>query len=113
MGSGRDENRGMDRHDKRNFQYSTYEVIILDVDESVKNLPKLLNFCEKIYMPVLEEETAKEKIEQYERMIKKSQDMRILQKTVKISPPFFRRRDLEALFFGEMGNFARELLKGE
>ena len=98
---------------KEIFQYSTYEVIILDVDESVKNLPKLLNFCEKIYMPVLEEETAKEKIEQYERMIKKSQDTRILQKTVKISPPFFRRRDLEALFFGEMGNFARELLKGE
>ncbi len=98
---------------KEIFKYSTYEIMILDVDESVENLPKLLNFCEKIYMPVLEEETAKEKIEQYEKMIAKSPNIELLQKTVKISLPFFSRRDPEILFFGEMGQFARKLLEQE
>ena len=95
------------------FAYSSYEAIVLDVDESVGDLPELLNFCETIYMPVLREKTAQEKVMQYEKMIMKSKKESLMKKTEKIYIPYIEQADPESLFFGKMGQFVREILKDE
>ncbi|MDO4453162.1 MAG: hypothetical protein Q4B90_01575 [Eubacteriales bacterium] len=95
------------------FAYSSYEAVVLDVDESVGDLPELLNVCETIYMPVLEEKTAQEKVMQYEKMIVKSKKESLMQKTEKISIPYVEQSDPEGLLFGKMGQFVRGILKNE
>lgn len=95
------------------FSYSIYEIIILDVDENIGDLPELLDVCKKIYMPVLEEKTAEEKVMQYEKMIVKSKKESLFHKTEKIYLPYVTESDSESLFFGKMGQFVKEILKDE
>lgn len=92
------------------FQYTTYEMIVLDLDETVGDLPLFLNFCHQIYMPILEDEIAKRKVIQYEELIQRSRNTEIFDKTKKIVVPFFNELAPEQLFFGKMGQFVREVL---
>ena len=48
---------------------STYERVILDLGESVQGLYRILQMCDRVYMPVLEDETSQRKLEQYEKTI--------------------------------------------
>lgn len=41
---------------------SSYEVLVLDFGESIQGLPELLNRCSHLYMPILPEEAAREKV---------------------------------------------------
>lgn len=50
---------------------STYEQIILDVGECVQGLFRLLETCERVYMPVLMDEISQRKIRQYEETIRR------------------------------------------
>lgn len=95
---------------KEIFQYSTYEVMILDFDENVGDLPLFLSFCTRIFMPILEEETAKRKVTQYEELIQRSRNTEIFEKTEKIKLPVFTECDPERLYFGKMGEFVRRIL---
>lgn len=45
---------------------SVYETIILDLGESIQGLFQMLYMCDRIYMPVLEDEISQEKLTQYE-----------------------------------------------
>ena len=93
------------------IENSTYEVIVLDLDESVGDLPQILDFSKRIYMPFLEEETALEKVKRYEEMMYRGRNTKILEKTEKIVLPFFKERDTDTLLFGEMGQFIRGMLE--
>lgn len=44
---------------------SIYDMVILDVGESVQGLYEVLQMCHRIYMPVLEDPVSKRKLEQY------------------------------------------------
>lgn len=46
---------------------SAYETIILDLSESVQGLFSLLQLCDRIYMPILDDEISKKKLNQYEQ----------------------------------------------
>ncbi len=52
---------------------SVYDVIILDMGESLQGLFKLLMQCDRIYMPVLEDEISQNKLLQYDNNIKQLQ----------------------------------------
>lgn len=45
---------------------SLYEMVILDVGESVQGLFSLLERCDRVYMPVLEDEISRRKLKQYQ-----------------------------------------------
>ncbi len=49
---------------------STYELIILDMGESVQGIYRILEKCDRIYMPVSEDEVSLGKLKQYDENIK-------------------------------------------
>lgn len=45
---------------------SSYELVILDVGESIQGLYHILESCDRIYMPLLEDPVSQKKLEQYD-----------------------------------------------
>lgn len=60
---------------------SKYETIILDLSESVQGLYEILQMCEKIYMPILEDAISASKIHHFENDVKQLQISEILENT--------------------------------
>ena len=50
---------------------SNYELIILDLSESVQGLFSILEQCDRVYMPVADDQISERKIEQYEKNLEK------------------------------------------
>lgn len=48
------------------LENSLYEMVVLDVGESVEGLFPLLELCDRVYMPVLEDENSRRKLKQYQ-----------------------------------------------
>lgn len=46
---------------------SNYELVILDMSESVQGLFQILELCDRIYMPVLSDTVSERKLQQYEK----------------------------------------------
>ena len=80
---------------------SVYEVILLDISESVQGLLKILDLCDRIYMPVLEDDISQGKLRQYEENLQKIQLERLMEKT----ETFIGLQDVE--------NDVRQFLKEE
>ena len=74
---------------------TNYEFVILDLDGLVNGLFELMERCEKIYMPVSQDEIAGAKLLQYEESLKLLDLEEILEKTKKIQ--ISMGGDLEAL----------------
>lgn len=55
---------------KEIVENSTYELVIIDVGESVQGLYHILERCDRIYMPVLEDDISQNKIKQYDNNLK-------------------------------------------
>ena len=55
---------------KELMENSTYELIILDVGESVQGLYNILKRCDRIYMPILEDHISQNKLKQYDDNLK-------------------------------------------
>lgn len=53
------------------FEHSNYETLILDLGESVQGLFKILQKCNEIYMPTLEDEASRKKLQRYEETIRR------------------------------------------
>lgn len=60
-----------------------YETIILDLGDAVNGLYDILKRCAKVYTLYIEEETAQQKLMQYEQNLKTAGYMDILRRTVK------------------------------
>lgn len=72
---------------RRISEESVYEIIILDLSESVQGLFRILQLCDKIYMPVLDDCVSEEKLRQFEENIEKMEMDEILEKTCQFSVP--------------------------
>lgn len=99
-------------------EYSAYDVLLLDIGPAVNGITELLKLCSRIFMPVPEEEMAKAKLEQYEKVLKQMNALEVLEKTRKFSLPFVGecgkgKAYMEQLVWGELGDFARELIREE
>ena len=66
---------------KQIMETSVYERVILDLGESVQGLYRLLQMCDRVYMPVLEDDISLRKLEQYERTITELQLEHLARKT--------------------------------
>lgn len=49
---------------------SAFDLVILDLSESVQGLPRILESCDRIYMPVSEDRISQSKLKQYDDNIK-------------------------------------------
>ncbi|MCI8598001.1 MAG: hypothetical protein HFJ10_06115 [Lachnospiraceae bacterium] len=74
---------------------TNYEFVILDLDGVVNGLFELMDRCEKIYMPVSEDETAQAKLLQYEEILTLLDLEELKKKTIKIQ--LFRGQNLETI----------------
>ena len=80
---------------------SSYETIVLDVGESVQGLMEILHFCDKIYMPILEDSISIQKIRQYEEGLMRIGLEEILKKTYKFTA------------VADMSTYAKKLMREE
>lgn len=80
---------------------SIYEMILLDLGESIQGLFQILQLCDKIYMPVLEDQVSQEKLRQYEENMEKMGMEEIMNKTIQFVIP------------EKTGEYVRRLIKGD
>lgn len=63
------------------LQESVYEVIVLDMSECMQGICQVLQMCDRIYMPVLEDERSERKVQRYREELTQLQCAEILEKT--------------------------------
>lgn len=80
---------------------TNYETIILDLGESVQGVVELLQLCDRIYMPILEDVVSRRKIERYEEGLKRMHMSSIESKTYKFAA------------VTDMSAYARKIVKEE
>lgn len=83
------------------LEETIYEAVILDLGESVQGLLEILQCCDTIYMPMLEDEISRRKIERFEEGLQK---MQLEELTNKIHQ-FIVEEDMEM--------YARKLIREE
>ena len=83
------------------LENSLYEMVVLDVGESVQGLFPLLELCDRVYMPVLEDENSRRKLKQYQDNVEQLK----LEKLKRITYQFVMPQNPEG--------FARILMKEE
>lgn len=83
------------------LENSLYEMVVLDVGESVQGLFPLLELCDRVYMPVLDDEISRRKVEQYQDNVEQLK----LEKLKRITYQFVMPQNPEG--------FARILMKEE
>ncbi len=52
------------------LEETVYETVILDLGESIQGLLEILQFCDKVYMPVLEDGISRQKVQRFEEMLR-------------------------------------------
>ena len=70
---------------------SLYEIVILDVGESIQGLFPLLEMCDRVYMPVLDDEVSTRKMKQYQNNVEQLK----LEKLKRITYQFVMPQNLE------------------
>ena len=83
------------------LENSLYEMVVLDVGESVRGLFPLLELCDRVYMPVLDDEISRRKVKQYQDNVEQLK----LEKLKRITYQFVMPQNPEG--------FARILMKEE
>lgn len=98
------------------IDYSNYDVIILDLSDSVNQLYKVLEQCTRIYMPIRADPVSQAKIQQFEHTLQVWEKQSVLERIRKIKLPYHRsaRRGngyLDDLVWSELGDYVRELIR--
>lgn len=73
------------------LENSPYEIVILDVGESIQGLFQLLEMCDRVYMPVLDDEISTHKMEQYQKNLEQLK----LEKLKRITYQFIMPQNVE------------------
>ena len=86
---------------QRILEESIYENVVLDLDDCVDGLFEILQLCDWVYMPVLEDEVSHQKVSRYEEELARLQFDDILQKTTRF------------LAVDDMEEYAKKLVREE
>lgn len=89
-----------------------YEIVILDLSESMQGLFDLLRMCTKVFTLTGEDGVAQGKLAEYERILEVYEYKDVLEKTCKCMVPKVRKvpEELEQFTRGEMGDFVRSMI---
>ena len=86
---------------QRILEESIYENLVLDLDECVDGFFEILQLCDWVYMPVLEEESSQRKVCSFEETVRRLKRDEILRKTTR----FIAKENME--------EYARKIVKEE
>ena len=95
---------------------TSYETLILDIGNEIRDIADILNYCTVVYMPVREDPMADAKIEDFELYMKtRNVDP---EKIKKVKLPFnsvsvLGKEYCENLIWSELGDFTRSLIQKE
>lgn len=92
-----------------------YDVVILDLGETVDGLPDILRECRRIYTPVRDDAVSYAKMEQYEALLRIMEYEDVLLKTRKLSFSYFKGVEygFENMVYGDLGKYVRNILEAE
>lgn len=92
-----------------------YDVIILDIGESLNALPRFLSCCERIYTPYGIDVISNAKITQYEAFLEQSGLEDIQKKTKKLTFGFMKGLEYgpEHLMYSELGDYVQRMIEEE
>lgn len=90
-----------------------YDILILDLSESIQGLLDVLGYCDRIYTIGKEDANAKTKMFQYEQWMKQHTCADIIEKTIRFSLPVFENMpdDVAILTQGELVRYARAVME--
>lgn len=90
-----------------------YDILILDLSESIQGLLDVLGYCDRIYTIGKEDENAKVKMMQYEEWMKQHTCANIIEKTKRFSLPSFENlpNDITTLTHGELAGYANAVIQ--
>lgn len=97
---------------------SLYEVLIVDMDRYADEASELLEICDTVYMPVLQDVMNRMKAESFVTYLKASERKHIADKLIRINTPepdntaLQGMAYLDGLLYGSMGDMVRELGEG-
>ena len=100
------------------IDYSNYDVVILDLSDSVSQLYKVLEQCTRIYMPIRADPVSQAKIHQFEHTLQVWEKQMVLDRIRKIKLPYHRNSKtgigyMDDLVWSELGDYVREMLRTE
>lgn len=92
-----------------------YDIVILDLGESVDSIFDILKECKRVYTPVKDDAVSCAKIEQYEALLRIMECEDIIKKTVKLSFSYLKGIEygFENMVYGDLGKYVRKVLAGE
>lgn len=101
---------------RRIARESPYETIILDLGQFGKKAVEVLDVCDIIYMPVMDDCVSASKIEEFEEYLTTSGQESVKKRIQKIKLPYhcnFGRREsyVEQLLWSELGDYTRQILR--
>lgn len=90
-----------------------YEYVILDLSESLQGIFELLRMCDRVYTIVREDEPAKNKVRQYEQLLRMYEFEDVLDKTRKQNLPIFQGlpAQLERFTKGELYTYVKKVME--
>ena len=96
---------------------SGYGVIVVDVGQMGRQAAEILESCDAVYMPVLEDWVSRAKVKEFETYLEKSGREGVLSMLEKLKLPAGTRtlsgeNYPEQLLWGELGDYARRLVRG-
>lgn len=95
---------------------SSYERVIVDIGEGVRDIFRVLSCMDVVFMPILEDVVSRAKLEQFTQTASGFGYKSLLENIRRIKIPFHIIKQegedfLENLKYSELGDFARELLR--
>lgn len=92
-----------------------FDIIIMDLTESVQGLPDILRLCNKVYTLTKEDAYAQAKIRQYENIMEVCDYQDVLRKTIKRKIPYMEELPdgLRYRPFSDFSKYVREMVKDD
>ena len=95
---------------------TSYEYIVLDIGDMIGDLLSMLDYCDQVFMPTVDDKLSEMKINKIESVILQSDKEKLLDKIIKTKAPkpennYMEERWIETVGLGNVGDYIRALLK--
>ena len=94
---------------------TSYEYLILDLSAHMQGLFEILRMCEKVFTIVREDDMALSKLQQYEKLLERTEYEDVIRKTKRYKLPLIRNvpYNLLELTHCDLADYVRKLIKEE
>ena len=94
---------------------TSYDYLILDLSDNIQGLFDILRMCKKVFTMVREDDMARSKLYQYERLLERTDFQDVWKKTRQCRLPLIRNIsfDMQQLTYGDLADYVRKLIKEE